>query len=59
MTEALVKPHEVIDAYEVAREYDIVATLKVENVQAFRELLKINGVKSTVSSFVLQRPQEK
>jgi DNA-binding Lrp family transcriptional regulator len=58
VTDALVKLPEVVDAYEVTGEYDVVATLHVENIQAFRELLKdkilkIEGVKSTVSSVVL------
>ena len=58
VTENLVKLPEVVDVYEVTGEYDMVVTLKVENILAFRELLKnkvlkINGVKSTVSSVVL------
>ena len=43
---------------EVTGEYDIVCMLKVENILAFRnvlkdKVLKINGVRSTVSSVVL------
>jgi DNA-binding Lrp family transcriptional regulator len=58
VTETLVKLPEVVDVYEVTGEYDIVVTLKVDNILGFRELLKnkvlkINGVKSTVSSVVL------
>ena len=58
VTESLVKLPEVMDVFEVTGEYDIVVILKVENILAFRELLKnkvlkINGVKSTVSSVVL------
>ncbi len=58
VTESLVKLPEATDVYEVTGEYDIVCMLKVENILAFRELLKnrvlkINGVKSTVSSVVL------
>jgi len=58
VTEALVKLPEVVDVYEVTGEYDIVVTLKVDNILGFREILKnkvlkINGVKSTVSSVVL------
>ncbi len=58
VTESLVKLPEVTDVYEVTGEYDIVCMLKVENILAFRELLKnrvlkINGVKSTVSSVIL------
>ncbi len=44
--------------YEVTGEYDVVVQLRVDNIMDFRELLKnrvlkINGVKSTVSSVVL------
>lgn len=58
VTENLIKLPEVVDVYEVTGEYDMVVTLRVENILAFRELLKnkvlrINGVKSTVSSVVL------
>jgi DNA-binding Lrp family transcriptional regulator len=58
VTESLVKIPEVTDVFEVTGEYDIVVMLKVENILAFRELLKnkvlkIGGVKSTVSSVVL------
>ena len=58
VTEALVKLPEIVDVYEVTGEYDIVVSLRVENMLAFRELLKnkvlkISGVKSTVSSVVL------
>jgi len=58
VTESLVKIPEVTDVFEVTGEYDIVVMLKVDNILAFRELLKnkvlkIGGVKSTVSSVVL------
>jgi len=58
VTESLVKLPEVVDVYEVTGEYDIVVTLKVSDILGFRELLKnkvlkIAGVKSTVSSVVL------
>ena len=58
VTESLVKLPEVTDVFEVTGEYDIVVMLKVENILAFRELLKnrvlkISGVKSTVSSVVI------
>ena len=58
VTESLVKIPEVTDVFEVTGEYDIVVMLQVENILAFRELLKnkvlkISGVKSTVSSVVL------
>jgi len=58
VTDDLVKLPEVVDAYEVTGEYDVVAILQVEDIQSFRELLKdkilkIEGVKSAVSSVVL------
>lgn len=58
VTEDLAKLPEVTDVFEVTGEYDIVCMLKVENILSFRELLKnkvlkISGVKSTVSSVVL------
>jgi len=58
VTQALVRLPEVTDVYEVTGEYDIVCMLKVDNILAFRNILKdkvlkINGVKSTVSSVVL------
>ena len=58
VTQSLNKLPEVTDVYEVTGEYDIVCMLKVETILAFRNILKdkvlkINGVKSTVSSVVL------
>ena len=49
---------EVIDVHEVTGEYDIVALVEAENITSFREflknkILKINGVKSTVTSVIL------
>ena len=58
VTQSLVKLPEVTDVNEVTGEYDIVCMLKVESILAFRnvlkdKVLKINGVRSTVSSVVL------
>ena len=58
VTDSLVKLSEVTDVYEVTGEYDIVCLLRTESILAFREVLKnkilrIPGVKSTVSSIVL------
>ncbi len=58
VTKEMVKLPEVTDVYEVTGEYDIVCMLRVDNILAFRnilkdQVLKINGVKSTVSSVVL------
>lgn len=49
---------EVTDVYEVTGEYDVVSLLRTESILAFREVLKnkvlkIPGVKSTVSAIVL------
>lgn len=54
----LEKLPEVTDVYEVTGEYDIVSLLRTESILAFREVLKnkvlkIPGVKSTVSAIVL------
>ena len=58
VTQALVRLPEVTDVFEVTGEYDIVCLLKVGSILDFRNILKdkvlkINGVKSTVSSVVL------
>jgi DNA-binding Lrp family transcriptional regulator len=58
VTQSLVKLPEVTDVYEVTGEYDIVCMLKVDSILAFRnvlkdKVLKINGVRSTVSVVVL------
>ena len=58
VTHSLVRLPEVTDVYEVTGEYDIVCMLKVDSILSFRNILKdrvlkINGVKSTVSSVVL------
>ncbi len=56
--ETLVKLGEVTEVYEVTGEYDVVCLLRAKNILAFREVLKnkvlkIPGVKSTVSAIVL------
>jgi DNA-binding Lrp family transcriptional regulator len=58
VTTCLVQLPEVTDVYEVTGEYDIVCMLKVDSILAFRnvlkdKVLKISGVRSTVSSVVL------
>jgi DNA-binding Lrp family transcriptional regulator len=58
VTDSLVQLSEVTDVYEVTGEYDIVCLLRTESILAFREalknkILKIPGVKSTVSAIVL------
>lgn len=49
---------ESVDVYEVTGEFDVVAVVKVQDVMTFRRLLKdkilkIDGIKSTVTSMVL------
>jgi len=58
VAEAISKLPEVIDVYEVTGEFDLVALVNTETIVAFRDflrekVLKINGVKSTVTSIVL------
>ncbi|MEM0078751.1 MAG: Lrp/AsnC ligand binding domain-containing protein [Nitrososphaerota archaeon] len=49
---------ETLDLYEVTGEFDIIAIVRSEDVTSFRNLIKdkimkIDGVKSTVTSMVL------
>lgn len=49
---------ESVDVYEVTGEFDVVAMVRAEDITAFRRLLKdkilkIDGIKSTVTSMVL------
>ncbi|MEM1655530.1 MAG: Lrp/AsnC ligand binding domain-containing protein [Nitrososphaerota archaeon] len=49
---------EVIDVYEVTGEFDVIAVVAATNINEFRrslrdKILKIPGVKSTVTSIVL------
>jgi DNA-binding Lrp family transcriptional regulator len=49
---------EVVDVYEVTGESDIVAIVKADDVIGFRnmlknEILKIDGIKTTVSSVIM------
>ncbi len=58
VTESLAKLPEVTDVYEVTGEYDLVAFIKTETIAQFRQVLKdkvlkVKGVRSTVSSVVL------
>ncbi|MCL4332470.1 MAG: Lrp/AsnC ligand binding domain-containing protein [Candidatus Thermoplasmatota archaeon] len=48
----------VIEIYEVTGEFDIVTLIRSDNIEEFRNILKnrvmkIKGIKSTVSSIVL------
>jgi len=56
--EALRKLPQVVDVYEVTGEYDVVVIIESDDIADFREflknnVLKIDGIKSTVSSVVL------
>ncbi len=58
VAEELAKLPNIRDLYEVTGEYDLVAVVNVENALEFRrflkdKVLKIDGVKSTVTSIVL------
>jgi DNA-binding Lrp family transcriptional regulator len=59
VVQALVKLDNLEELYEVTGEYDIVTLLSADNIEEFRDILKnrimkIKGVKSTVSSIVLK-----
>jgi DNA-binding Lrp family transcriptional regulator len=58
VTRALEKLPQVTDLYEVTGEYDLVALLKTDSINGFRELLKnrilrIKGIRSTVSAVII------
>ncbi len=59
VVEALVKLENLEELYEVTGEFDIVTLLSAKDIEEFRDVLKnkimkIKGVKSTVSSVVLK-----
>lgn len=58
VTKALEKLPEVTDLYEVTGEYDLVALMRTESINTFRDLLKnrilrIKGIRSTVSTVII------
>ncbi len=58
VADELTKLPNIRDLYEVTGEYDLVAIVNVENALDFRrflkdKVLKIDGIKSTVTSIVL------
>jgi DNA-binding Lrp family transcriptional regulator len=58
VVEALSKIDTVEELYEVTGEFDIVTLVSASDIESFRDILKnrimkINGVKSTVTSIVL------
>ncbi len=59
VVEALAKLDNIEELYEVTGEFDIVTLVKTDDIEQFRDVLKnkimkIRGVKSTVSSIVLK-----
>ena len=59
VVQALIKLENLEELYEVTGEYDIVTLLSASDIEEFRDVLKnkimkIKGVKSTVSSVVLK-----
>ena len=59
VVEALNKLHNLEELYEVTGEFDIVSLVSASDIEEFRDVLKnkimkIKGVKSTVSSVVLK-----
>jgi DNA-binding Lrp family transcriptional regulator len=62
VVQALVKLRNVEEVYEVTGEFDIVTLVSVADIEEFRDflknkILKIKGVKSTVTSIVLNAPK--
>ena len=59
VVQALIKLDNLEELYEVTGEFDIVTLLSAKDIEEFRDVLKnkimkIKGVKSTVSSVVLK-----
>jgi DNA-binding Lrp family transcriptional regulator len=59
VVEALSKMEDVEELHEVTGEFDIVALISASDIEQFRDILKnkimkIHGVKGTVTSIVLQ-----
>ena len=62
VVKALAQLPDVKELYEVTGEFDIVTLVSVAGIEEFRDLLnnkilKIKGVKSTVTSIVLDAPK--
>ena len=58
VTKKLLALTEVKDLHEVTGEYDLVATIKTEDISTFRTFIKdkvlaIEGIRSTVSAVIL------
>src|SRR5260370_7797721 len=59
VVQALSRLDKVVDLYEVTGEFDIVTVVSASDIEEFRDVLKnkimkVKGVKSTVSSIVLK-----
>ncbi len=59
VVQALIKLDGIEELYEVTGEFDIVTLVEADDIEQFRDILKnkimkIRGVKSTVSSIVLK-----
>jgi DNA-binding Lrp family transcriptional regulator len=59
VVQELVTLENLEELYEVTGEFDIIAILSVEDIEEFRDVLKnkimkIRGIKSTVSSIILK-----
>jgi len=64
VVQALSQFSNVEELYEVTGEYDIVALVSAASIEEFREflkykILKIKGVRSTVTSVVFNAPKER
>jgi len=62
VVQALSKLPNVEELYEVTGEFDVIALVSAADIEEFRDflknkLLKIKGVKSTVTSIVLSAPK--
>lgn len=58
VTKAFERLPQVTDLYEVTGEYDLVALIRTESINTFRDLLKnrilkIKGIRSTVSAVII------
>ena len=62
VVQALAQFSNVEELYEVTGEYDIIALVSAESIEEFRDflknkILKIHGVRSTVTSVVFDAPK--
>ena len=62
VVQALSKLSNVEELYEVTGEFDVVALASVEDIEEFRDflknkVLKIKGIRSTVTSIVFNAPK--